>query len=284
MSEMIDALRAWVGKSEQAEERADAWPVIGLAAALDQPREAWPVEGEPISPTAHWCYFSGRVAQSALDHDGHPHRGGVIPPFPMPRRMWAGSRLAFHLPIRIGDTISLTTAVSDVSVKEGRSGTLGFVTLAHTWRTSAGVARVEHQDLVYREPPDPAQPAPPAREAPRDADWSASYCPDAAQLFRYSAVTFNAHRIHYDLAYATTVEGYPGLVVHGPLIATLLLQTWQQQHPHAVLQQFAFRAVSPLFCGERLHAEGRRADAGESALWARHDDGRLLMQATVRWA
>jgi 3-methylfumaryl-CoA hydratase len=160
---------------------------------------------------------------SEIGPDGHPKRGGFLPPVPLPRRMWAGSRLTFVQPVRVGDALTRESRILDVSGKEGRTGHLVFVTVRHDYSLASGLAITEEHDIVYRDNPQPGQPAPKPTPAPTDSQFSREIVPDPVLLFRYSALTFNGHRIHYDRSYVTEVEGYPGLIVHGPLIATLLL-------------------------------------------------------------
>ncbi|PWG65819.1 FAS1-like dehydratase domain-containing protein [Spiribacter halobius] len=278
-------LEQWIGRTESATEQLERWPVTALLAALDRPPEDWPATGDPIPPTAHWTYFVPRVRQSRIGADGHPERGDFLPPIPLPRRMWAGSRIRYLAPLTLGEDVTRTATVKSVTTKEGRSGLLAFVTVEYSYAGAAGPALVEEQDLVYRENPPADAPPPQPRPAPADAAWSREIHPDEPLLFRYSAVTFNAHRIHYDQPYTTEVEGYPGLIVHGQLIATFLLDAWRREHPERQLESFSFRAMSPLYCGAPFHAEGRPGEAeGESALWARTAEGGLAMQADVTWS
>lgn len=279
----LDVLQQWVGRQEQQTETAESWPILGALAALDVAPEHWPAAGDPIPETGHWCYFPPRARQSGLGEDGHPRRGGFLPPIPLPRRMWAGSRIRYEAPIRLGDTLTRVGEILDVNIKQGKTGTLAFVTVQHSLSTGAGLALVEEQDLVFREAPPPGAAIPAAPQAPTDAQWSDPVTPDSPLLFRYSAVTFNGHRIHYDAPYATGVEGYPGLIVHGPLLATFLIRAWRARHPHARLRAFRFRAVSPVFCDRPLCIEGRVEQPGQAALWVANPDGGLHMQAEAAW-
>ena len=199
--------------------------------------------------------------------------------------MWAGSRLEFVQPLRIGEAVTRTSRIAAVSAKEGRNGTLVFVRVRHEIGNAAGLAVVDEHDIVYRDNPRPGDAAPPAQAAPETADWTREIRANDVLLFRYSALTFNGHRIHYDRRYVTEVEGYPGLVVHGPLLATLLLDLLRRERPDATIARFAFRAVKPTFdvtpfavCGS-LGADGRTV-----RLWARHADGALAMDATATLA
>ena len=200
---------------------------------------------------------------------------------PQPRRMWAGSRISMHRPLFIGESVQRTSTIDAIKTRDGRSGRLVFVTVHHAWRAgdAAQPALEEWQDIVYRAPPAPGEAPPPAATAPNDADWSRTVRPDAVLLMRYSALTFNSHRIHYDLPFATEVEGYPGLVVHGPLIATLLLDALLREQPDARVRTFAFKAMRPLICGHTFTVNGRAERVGAMTLWAADAQGQLAMQA-----
>jgi 3-methylfumaryl-CoA hydratase len=216
--------------------------------------------------------------------DGHPKRGGFLPPVPLPRRMWAGSRIDFHAPLRIGQALERRSCIDDVRLKEGRSGPLVFVNVRHEIRADGQLAVTDRHDIVYREAPQPGEAGPAVMAAPEHAQWTRRIEPDDVLLFRYSALTFNGHRIHYDRRYVTSVEGYPGLVVHGPLIATLLLDLLRRELPDAAVTQFSFKAVSPIFDVAPFHVCGRRDEAHTVTLWARTPDGHLAMDASARLA
>jgi 3-methylfumaryl-CoA hydratase len=222
--------------------------------------------------------------QSEIGADGHARRGGFLPPVPLPRRMWAGSQLEFKAPIRVGDRVVRRSTIADVSVKDGRSGPLVFVKVRHELRCNDAIepALVEFHDIVYREAQHPGDTAPPPQAVPDTATWRRTIVPDDVLLFRYSALTFNAHRIHYDRRYVTEVEGYPGLVVHGPLIATLLLDLLRREEPDAEVASFRFRAVRPTFDLHPFHVHGAaRADGRSVHLWATDHEGWLTMDATA---
>ena len=278
MSDVIDP-RDWIGRSETRTDVAAPVPVELLAATLDD--GPTPDVGDPLPPLWHWLYFVPRSPRSEIGADGHARRGGFLPPVPLPRRMWAGARLRWSDPIRIGDTIERVSRVADVTTKSGRSGDLVFVRVEHTISTARGVALVDEHDIVYRDVPPSGTTTVPPPAARRDAAWSLRVEPDDVLLFRYSALTFNAHRIHYDRRYATTVEGYPGLVVHGPLIATLLVGLVRRHLPDARLAGFSFRAVAPLFDVAPFEVCGRPSDDGTVDLWARDVGGGLAMEATA---
>ena len=274
----IDELRAWTGRREVAEDVVTPFPVAALAATLDRDDPA-PAPGTPLPPLWHWLYFLPLHRQSAIGPDGHARRGGFLPPVPLPRRMWAGGRFEFRRPVRVGDAVRRTSTIADVSLKEGRTGPLAFVLVRHEVATGDGVALVEEHDIVYRGLPKPAEAAPAPRPAPADAPWRRDVHPDDVLLFRYSALTFNGHRIHYDRRYVTEVEGYPGLIVHGPLIATLLADLLRR-NSDAPMTAFRFRAVRPLFDVADFAVCGApSADGGRAKLWARDADGFLAMEA-----
>ena len=278
-------LQAWIGRGETRTDRVAAGPVDRLAATLD--REDAPArEGDAVPPLAHWLMFLPDTRQSGLGPDGHPARGGFLPPVhDLPRRMWAGGRLEFLAPLRVGMRLSRTSTIDQVKRREGGAGPLVFVTLRHEIHEegSAAVLLREEHDIVYRGLEAPAAKAAP--EAPPPGAWRRSLVPDSVLLFRYSALTFNGHRIHYDRPYVTQEEGYPGLIVHGPLIATLLLDLVRREAPAARIAAFSFRAVSPVFDGVPLHLHGAPPGAdGVSPLWATNAQGGLAMRAEARFA
>ncbi|MDR2188096.1 MAG: MaoC family dehydratase N-terminal domain-containing protein [Azonexus sp.] len=208
-----------------------------------------------------------------------------MPPVPLPRRMWAGSRLRFERPLCIGAQITKTSRITDVQWKQGRSGRLAFVQVEHCIEDASGLLLVEAQDIVYREAAQAGDPLPAPQAAPAKAVWRREIYPDPVLLFRYSALTFNGHRIHYDLPYAIGVEHYPERVVHGPLIATLLLDLLRREAPQQRVMAFSFRAVRPLFQGAPFHVCGQPASDGKTAhLWAQDADGGLAMDATAELA
>ncbi|HMO47955.1 MAG TPA: MaoC family dehydratase N-terminal domain-containing protein [Rubrivivax sp.] len=273
----IDHLRSWIGRSEQMHDTATAAPPKALTATLD--RDDAPAAGDALPPCWHWLYFLPMARQSEIGADGHPRRGGFLPPVPLPRRMWAGSRIDFHAPLHVGQALSRDSYIEDVRLKEGRSGPLVFVNVRHEIRAGGELAITERHDIVYRGLAAPGEPAPAGVPTPEDAAWTREIVPDDVLLFRYSALTFNGHRIHYDRRYVTEVEGYPGLVVHGPLIATLLLDLLRRELPGASVTHFAFKALSPIFDIAPFQVCGRRDDARTVKLWARTRAGHLAMDA-----
>jgi 3-methylfumaryl-CoA hydratase len=235
----------------------------------------------------HWLYFLPSAQQSQLGPDGHPKRGGFLPPVPLPRRMWAGSDFAFHEALLVGDQLSRTSTIVDVSEKAGRTGNLIFVKVRHEIRRNgaAGVALTEHHNIVYRDAARPTDVAPPPTPAPTHSAWERRIQADDVLLFRYSALTFNGHRIHYDRKYVTEVEGYPGLIVHGPLIATLLMDLLRRQQPEATVAKFEFKAIRPTFDIHPFSVHGQPSEDGRSVrLWGRDHDGWLTMDATATLA
>jgi 3-methylfumaryl-CoA hydratase len=271
------SLNDWIGKTESRADTVAVGPVAALSATLNR-EDPEPQPGDPLPPLWHWLFFLDRHRASELGPDGHARRGGLLPPIPLPRRMWAGSRFEFRHPLRIGDQMTRETRVIDIKEKSGRSGPLVFVVVRHEISNAAGLAVVEEHDIVYRDHSREKSPAAPVQPAPADAAWERTIQPDDVLLFRYSALTFNAHRIHYDRRYAIEVEGYPGLVVHGPLIATLLMDLLRRNQPSANVARFSFRAVSPLFDTALFVACGKPEDKTIS-LWAKDAAGNLAMTA-----
>ena len=277
------ALESWIGRTEQVVDEATRAPALALAATLD--RDAAGLErGDPLPPLWHWIYFTPKAPAREIGADGHPRRGGFLPPVRLPRRMWAGGRLEFHAPIRIGDALTRSSTIADVRRREGKSGSLVFVTVRHEIARDGLLLLSEEHDIVYRDLPPPGAAAPPPEPAPTDEASARRVTPDPVLLFRYSALTFNGHRIHYDRSYVTEVEGYPGLIVHGPLIATLLVDEARRQRPDLVVRRFSFKAVQPLFDIDPFELCCRFDGAAAIDLWARGHDGRLAMRARLEAA
>jgi len=288
-------LQAWTGRSETLDDVVTATPYAALSATLD-----WPVAtgahqlnaGRPAAGTAlpylwHWLYFLPIYPQSEIGEDGHAKRGGFLPPVPLPRRMWAGSDFEFHEPLLVGDELSRTSTIVEIKEKSGRTGSLIFVKVRHEIRRNGAqtVALTEHHNIVYRDAPKPGDITPPPQTTPAECAWQRNMVPDDVLLFRYSALTFNGHRIHYDRKYVTEVEGYPGLIVHGPLIATLLMDLLRRQKPDAQVARFEFKAVRPTFDIHPFSVHGQPSDDGKTVrLWGRDHEGWLTMDATATLA
>lgn len=280
-----DTLRRWIGRhTEVAVDVIDERRVADLAATLDEGRA--PARGDALPELWHWMLFAPMKRPADLGRDGHPRLGDFLPPVPHARRMWAGGRLQFHAPLRVGQSLRRTSEVTDVRMKTGRSGTLVFVTVRHVihrGRRTSPVLTEEH-DIVYR-PMDAAHASTPAPEAASATATAVprmrhTVVPDPVLLFRYSALTANGHRIHYDREYARDVEGYPGLVVHGPLVVTLLLQLLRRESGQPHLRALEYRALHPAFEPGLLHLNGAPGVTPDVVdLWATDDTGRPLMQA-----
>ena len=283
-------LQDWSGRSETVEDVVTATPYAALSATLD-----WAGDGGVLRPTIgtrlpylwHWLYFLPIYLQSEIGSDGHAKRGGFLPPVPLPRRMWAGSDFEFHEVLCVGDALSRTSTISEIKEKSGRTGNLIFVKVRHEIRRNGAqsVALTEHHNIVYRDAPKAGDVAPPPLAAPVDWAWERQIVPDDVLLFRYSALTFNGHRIHYDRKYVTEVEGYPGLIVHGPLIATLLMDLLRRNIPGATVARFEFKAVRPTFDINPFSVHGQPSPDGKTIhLWGRDHDGWLTMDATATLA
>ena len=276
-------LQDWVGRTSTVEEVASGERASRLASLLGRQGD----ETDPLFPLGHWLHFSeDDVPMSELGTDGHVRLGGFMPPVDLPRRMWAGSELAFHAPIMPGQTMSRTTTIESVTEKSGSTGPLCFVVLRHEISADGVLATTDRHTIVYREATtapegSSAKPARTDSPAPEGWDWTRSVRPNEVMLFRYSALTFNSHRIHYDHPYVTEVEGYPGLVTHGPLTATLLLDAFMSTHPEAVVAEYRFTAKSPLFANEQIHLVGRETEPGIHELQAIAPGGKTAIAATV---
>ncbi len=285
-AQTLSDLQAWVGKTEVLEDVITAAPLRGLSATLDR-------NDPPLTPDAavpplwHWLYFLPQHRQSEIGRDGHARRGGFLPPVPLPRRMWAGGRLQWQAdnPLRAGDVVQRRSTIASVQHKSGRSGELVFVLVRHEISNAQGPCLSEEHDIVYRAAAQPGEAGAAPQSAPAKAPWQREVYADDVLLFRYSALTFNGHRIHYDRQYVTTEEGYPGLVVHGPLIATLLLDLLRRQMPQARVAAFSFKAVRPTFDQHHLRVNGAlQADGKTVDLWAQDHEGWLTMQGQATLA
>lgn len=275
-------LQSWVGRTQEISDQAYPTPARALAATLDQADAAFSI-GDPLPELWYWLYFLPIVPMSEIGSDGHPRRGGFLPPIALERRMWASGRHVFHDRLRIGDVLHKRSEILKIAEKEGKTGRMVFVTLRHEIRSGRGLAVEEEQDIVYLPMPKSFSPPPPTA-APADPAWSEPVAIDPVLLFRFSALTFNGHRIHYDLPYATDVEKYPGLVVHGPLQALLLLEFARRRVPDRPPARYSFRAVRPLFGFDQVRLMGVARDDGGHDLFTVNGDGHVGMQATVTWA
>jgi 3-methylfumaryl-CoA hydratase len=275
--------KEWIGRTETVSDIVTATPYAALSATLDRPAER-PATGTTLPALWHWLYFLPMHLQSEIGADGHAKRGGFLPPVPLPRRMWAGSQFTFHAPLLVGDAVTRTSTIHDVTEKSGRTGTLVFVKVRHEIARNNETDSVltEFHDIVYRAAPNPGEPQPAPTAAPANPVWERKWVPDDVLLFRYSALTFNGHRIHYDRRYVTETEGYPGLIVHGPLIATLLLDLLRHERPDAEVAAYQFKAIRPTFDINHFFVCGAPADDGKTFhLWARDHEGWLTMDATA---
>ncbi len=272
MSEFND----WVGRSQSVTDMLAPARSNALSVALGGDGDL--KSGDALPLLHHWLYFWDIKPPAALGPDGHPARGGFLPPVPLPRRMWAGGRLSFLHPLHLGSQVTRTSTITAISEKTGRSGTLVFVTVRHELDSGKGVAVSEEQDLVYREPAAGTVPAPVAAPPPA-APWLEQVEADPVLLFRYSALTMNGHRIHYDRPYAMGEEAYPALVVHGPLQATLLVQL-AARNLGAPITGFDFRGQQPAFDGVPLYVCGEPAEGGAN-VWTQQGEAKNMV-ATVR--
>jgi 3-methylfumaryl-CoA hydratase len=280
------AFEDWIGRVEEAEDSVPLHQARALAATLDYDADTRAAmglaDGGSLPALWHWIAFLPDAPMSGLDTDGHPRRGGFLPPIPLERRMWAGGRLTFHGEMRIGETLHRRSEILKVSEKSGSTGRMVFVTVGHRLSTPRGLAVEEEQDIVYVAMPERFVPPPPVA-APATFDWAEPVAMDTVRLFRFSAVTFNAHRIHFDLPYATKVEKYPGLVVHGPLQAILLMEAARRHRGGARPAGYRFRGVRPLFHFDALRLIGGAvADGGQDLCTATGED-LVCMQARVSW-
>ena len=271
-------LTDWIGRKEQTQDQVSLRQAVGMAAMFDL--EAKPVAGDPLPPGWHWMLFPEIARHSVLSRDGHAPRGGFLPPVELPRRMWGGNRLKFHGEIKVGEEIGRESEVLSVKEKDGRSGQLTLVTVKHSYFASEGLALEEEHDIVYRSAAEDGNKSPPGETPTARPKWSQAIDPEPVFLFRYSALTFNGHRIHYDMPYVTNVEGYPGLIVHGPLTATLLLELVRRELPERSIQTAVVRARRPLFSGDSFKVEGFPSASGAHT-WAVDPQGFIAMTLDV---
>ena len=276
----LDHLRQWIGRSTEAIDIVTAQLVKGLRATLFLP-VGEPKTGDAAPFTVHWCLAPAVVAASELGPDGHPSRGGFLPPVPLPRRMWAGGELEFFDTLRVGDEVTRTSRIKDVSLKSGSTGQLCFVAVDHELTTPRGIAIRERHDIVYRDVTTGSS-APAKASSPPAAKHRETHMADPVLLFRYSALTFNGHRIHYDRDYVTKVEGYPGLIFHGPLQASFIVELAAKLHGGQPPKKLSYRGVQPLFEGSEFSINANTTDTGME-LWIANAEGQPTMKGTANW-
>lgn len=276
-----DHLSQWIGNKETVKETISAIPLQRMAATLDrEPREI--VIGDEVPALWHWVYFLAPTRASELGRDGHAALGNFMPPVPLPRRMWAGGKFQFIKPLYVGDLARKESTIRDVSVKRGRTGKLCFVEVEHCIFVGEESRFSETHNIVYRDEKQPGENSILPPEAPQNPEWTREVIPNSTLLFRYSALTFNGHRIHYDLDFCRQQEGYPGLVFHGPLTATLLLELALENNPGRSLKSYEFKALSPLFDNAPFSLNGKTAGT-KTEMWAANAENRLAMKATVNF-
>ncbi|ODT96765.1 MAG: hypothetical protein ABS81_30600 [Pseudonocardia sp. SCN 72-86] len=287
MAALADHVADWAPGPVEETDRIGAWSARNFADLLDQPS---PVEDGVLPPLWHRFHFLERAAQHELGEDGHVRESHFLPPIPDRRRMFAGGRLEWHAPVRVGDEVVRRSAVASMTPKSGRSGEMLFLTLRHEYRSGGELLLTEEEDLVYRQqkPGQSRAGAAPAASEPgphtADGPWAARLEPDEVMLFRFSALTYNAHRIHHDHPYVTQVEGFPGLVVHGPLLALLLLELPRRHAPDRTVAAFEYRLRAPAFAGSTILAAGGPSDGDTAELAAGTADAPPSITGTVRFA
>ena len=271
----------WIGKTQEIEEKLEVSPLNRMAATLNEQRGEYSI-GEKVPTLWHWLYFLDPTPQSMLATDGHAKKGEFLPPITLPRRMWAGSRFSFKKSLNAGDKVIRTSHIKDISVKQGKTGALVFVNVAHELKTNSGLALLEEHDIVYRDKPNSDNAPTPSKKSEIKPDFSEIFTPDPVLLFRYSALTFNGHRIHYDREYVTQVEGYPGLVVHGPLLATLLIDRFQNNNMNLTIRSFEFKALHPVFDLDSFKiCSTKVGEDNKATLWIEDHEHNLCMLASV---
>lgn len=282
MAQDLEALKKWIGEKETAVDYVTVPSTNRLAALLDRD-DPFPKMGDPFPIGWHAILFPRVVRHSEIGPDGHPKRGDFLPPVPLPRRMFAGKRVVFRSELKVGDEVRRESVIQDVEIKRGRTGEMVFVTVRTDIHSPRGLAITEEQKIVYREAPDPKAPPPPPQAAPMKALWEKVVTPDPVMLFRFSALTFNGHRIHYDLPYVTQVEGYPGLIVNGNL-STLILFELARARAGSPVKTFSSRNVRPLIVSRPLHVCGAPTGDTAAKLWVTDHEGALALVADVELA
>ena len=279
---MNNQYQAWIGKQSSTRALVTAYQADALTATLDRDDPPYK-EGDVIPPGWHLFYIREVVKLRDTAEDGHPKRGDFLPPIDLPRRMWAGTRATYHKPIHVGENISNVTTIESVTPKVGKTGQLVFLKLKNEISGEDGLATTELQDVVYRVEAQPGVAAPEPPPPPGEAVWKRTIHPSSVLLFRYSALTMNSHRIHYDRTYVTEVEKYPGLLVHGPLTFTLLLDLFRRENTDKTLKSFSVRAVSPIYDTHDFVVEGSPDGENAATLWALNHEGRLAMSAEAKF-
>jgi 3-methylfumaryl-CoA hydratase len=273
-------LENWVGNQISHEEIIHQQALNGFAALMDEEGPA----SDVVPPGGHWMYFLMADRQSRIGQDGHAIKGDFLPPVELPRRMWAGGRLEFYAPLRAGDAAEKISTIKSVVEKQGRTGKLVFVTVEHKVGNTAGLCLTEEHDIVYREAAGQSSGEKKVlQQAPDDGVWEKAIAPDPVMLFRYSALTFNGHRIHYDREYCIQEEGYKGLVVHGPLMGTLLMHFAAKNMDGRTLRKFSFRNFNPIFDTAPFSLCGKPEDADKCSVWVRGPSGELAVTATAEF-
>ncbi|MGE3371486.1 MAG: MaoC family dehydratase N-terminal domain-containing protein [Rhizobiaceae bacterium] len=275
----LETLRQWIGRTEETSDVLTP----GLLRRFEATFSDLLQPSRNVPPGVHWCLSPAVAAMDEIGEDGHPKKGGFLPPVPLPRRMWAGGEVEFRAPVEAGDVVTRRSRIADIAARSGRSGDLVFVTVEHEHFGPAGMAIRERQDIVYREAATAPAPPPVASGEVEDADERQTVECGSVMLFRYSALTFNGHRIHYDRSYATEVEHYPGLVVHGPLQATMLMNFASGLRPGRTLLKVAYRGVSPLIQGAAFTLNAR-AEGDAAALWTAGSNGALAMRMSASFS
>ena len=282
MTQDLEILKDWIGRTEADVDYVTVPAVHRLAATLDRD-DPMPKMGDPLPIGWHQILFPRVVRQSQIGADGHPERGDFLPPVPLPRRMFAGKRTTFHSDLRVGDAVRRDSVIQAVNIKQGRTGQMVFVTVKTDISSPRGLAITEEQDFVYREAAPGGTPPQPPQPAPGRAVWSRVVTPDPVMLFRYSALTFNGHRIHYDQPYVTKVEGYPGLVMNGGL-TTLLVFELARTHASTPIRYISSRNVRALFVNQPITLGGEPSlDNRTAKLWALNPDGALALTAEAEF-
>ena len=272
----------WIGKSENRSDSMAPEQLQRFEAMLNRDPHSI-TSNKELTPCAHWTYFTPMDMHSNIAVDGHARKGDFLPPVELPKRMWAGGKILFKKPLLTGIPAEKKSTITAIDEKEGSTGKLCFVTIRHQISAKGSVAIDEVQQIVYREESEKG--AHPIRTQPLDIDpdWKKTTKPDTVLLFRFSALTFNTHRIHYDQDYVRNVEGYPNLVVHGPLLLVLMLDAFKAKHDGKVIEDIEYKAVGPIYLDEQITICGKSVDNHRVELRAIGSDGNMAMKATVNW-